>query len=248
MRMIGNEKTQTPAPIYEAPTAGAYIVGITEIENHDSESYLGVKADILEGPYKGFYTRWRDEHPDWRDPLTFRKYYTAKAVPFFRGFCNAVSRSNGNFTFDGDKINHDERTLVGKRFGVVLRAVEYYTNSGDLRTRLEIFREIPVDQVPYQPVPQVLTIAKQEELKARRAARQGTPALAPAYTQPARTAGAHTDSRIRPAPRAGTDSNPGIHPGSAVRTGSGVRAVCRCEREHEHGRDAFHVRRQETAW
>lgn len=185
MRMIGNEKTQTPAPIYEAPTAGAYIVGITEIENHDSESYLGVKADILEGPYKGFYTRWRDEHPDWRDPLTFRKYYTAKAVPFFRGFCNAVSRSNGNFTFDGDKINHDERTLVGKRFGVVLRAVEYYTNSGDLRTRLEIFREIPVDQVPYQPVPQVLTIAKQEELKARRAARQGTPALAPAYTQPA---------------------------------------------------------------
>lgn len=194
MRMLDFCNTQTPAPVYEAPTAGAYVIGITAVEAHDDKSYLDLECDILVGPFKEFYTRWRAEHPDWRDPLHYRRYYTPRALGFFKRFCDAVSRSNGNFVFDGAKVNHDERTLVGKRLGVVLQAVEYYTNSGDLRTRLEILREIPVDRVPYEPVPPVLTIAKQEEIKARRAMRQGTPvpaqaaqapAQAPAYQQPA---------------------------------------------------------------
>ena len=188
MRMLDFSNTQTPAPVYEAPTAGAYVIGITGAEAHDDKSYLDLEGDILDGPYKGYYTRWRAEHPDWRDPLHYRRYYTPRALGFFKRFCDAVSRSNGNFVFDGAKVNHDERTLVGKRLGVVLQAVEYYTNSGDLRTRLEILREIPIDRVPYEPVPPVLTIAKQEEIKARREARKqgATPAPAPAaYAQPA---------------------------------------------------------------
>ena len=183
MRMLDYSNTQTPAPVYEAPTAGAYVIGITAVEAHDDKSYLDLQCDIIEGPYKGYYTRWRAEHPDWRDPLTYRRYYTPRALQFFQKFCEAVSRSNGNYVFDGAKVNHDERTLVGKRLGVVLREVEYYTNSGDLRTRLEVFREVPVDRVPYTPTPKISTIAEQEARKARR---QGTtPAPAPAQPAPA---------------------------------------------------------------
>lgn len=183
MRMLDFSNTQTPAPVYEAPAPGAYVIGLNSVTDHDTESYLGLTGDILEGPFAGYYTRWRQEHPDWRDPLTYRKYYTTRALPFFRRFCDAVSRSNGNYVFDGGEINHDERTLVGKRLGVVLRAVEYYTNSGDLRTRLEVLKEIPIDRVPYEPVPKTLTIAEQE---AREARKKGTPAPAPAaYAQPA---------------------------------------------------------------
>lgn len=188
MRMLDFSNTQTPAPVYEAPAPGAYVIGLNEVTDHDTESYLGLKGDILEGPFAGYYTRWRQEHPDWRDPLTYRKYYTTRALPFFRRFCDAVSRSNGNYVFDGGKINHDERTLVGKRLGVVLRAVEYYTNSGDLRTRLEVYKEIPVDRVPYEPTPKVLTIADQEAREARRQGATPAPAPAQTYAQPAQVA------------------------------------------------------------
>lgn len=178
-----NNQTIAPTCAYEAPAAGAYPVGITAVTDHESESYLEVQCDIIDGPFAGYYTRWRAEHPDWRDPLTYRRYYTPRALQFFQRFCDAVSRSNGNYIFDGSKINADERTLVGKRLGVVLREVEYYTNSGDLRTRLEVFREVPVDRVPYTSAPKISTIAEQEARKARR---QGTtPAPAPASAQPA---------------------------------------------------------------
>ena len=217
MRMLDFSNTQTPAaPTYEAPAAGAYPIGITAVEDHPGESYLDLFGDFIEGPFKGYYPRRRAEHPDWRDPLHFRKYYTPRALGFFKRFCDAVSRSNGNYVFDGAQVNCDEKTLVGKRFGVVLQPVEYYTNSGDLAIRLEVLKEIPVDQVPYEQVPKVLTIAKQEEIKARKAARQAArqstpapvpaaqafaqqpqqvtqPAQAPAYTQqPAQTVARQT--------------------------------------------------------
>ena len=186
MRMLDFSNTQTPAaPTYEAPAAGAYPIGITAVEDHPGESYLDLFCDFIEAPFKGYYTRRRAEHPDWRDPLHFRKYYTPRALGFFKRFCAAVSRSNGNYVFDGAKVNCDERTLVGKRFGVVLQPVEYYTNSGDLAIRLEVLKEIPVDQVPYEQVPKILTIAKQEEIKARKAARQAARQSTPAPAQPA---------------------------------------------------------------
>ena len=198
MRIPEYNNTQTPAaPAFEAPAAGAYPCVITEVEDHPKESYLRVKWDIAEGPYKGYYSRLRAEHPDWKDHAEYRKYYTPAALKYFHRFCNAASRSNGSYVFDGKKINCDERTLVGKKIGLVLQAREYYKNTGDLGLCLEVLKEIPVDRVPYEPVPSVLTIAKQEEIKARKAARQSTPA--PAQPAPA-PAQAFAQQAAQPAP------------------------------------------------
>ena len=188
MRMIdfGNMPTTAPTTYDDRPVSGAYVIVITKVTDHPAESYLEIVYDIAEGPYKGYCSRLRAEHPDWTWVGTYRRYYTPAALWAFRKLGDAVSRSNGNYVFDGARINCDEKTLVGKKMGLVLRDREYYGNDGNLRTRLEVLKEVPVDRVPYEPIPSVYTIAQQEERKARR---QGTPAPAPAaYAQPAQPA------------------------------------------------------------
>lgn len=181
---VNRNNTQTPATTTDdRPVSGVYPVIITDVQDCPGESHLKIWYDFADGPYKGYYTRLRQEHPDWVWLGMYRRYYTPSAMWAFDKLCNAVSRSNGNFAFDGDKVNSDEKTLIGKRMGLVIRGKEYYTNSGDLSIKPDVVKEVPVDRVPYEPVPPVLTIAKQEELKARRAARQSTPA--PAQPAPA---------------------------------------------------------------
>lgn len=199
MRKLNYGNIQTPAPVYEAPAPGAYPCTILEVKDNPAEDHLNITADINDGPFKGHFTRWRQEHPDWRDPLTYRKYYTTRALPFFRRFCDAVSRSNGGYVFDGDTVNADEKTLVGKKIGLVLRAREYYGNDGNLRTRLEVYKEIPIDRVPYEPVPKTLTIADQEAREARRQGATPAPAPAQTYAQPAQAAPAQAFAQA-PAP------------------------------------------------
>ena len=127
------------------------------------------------------------------------RYYTPAALWAFDKLCNAVSRSNGNYVFDGEKINADEKTLIGKRMGLVIRGKEYYTNSGDLRIKLDVVKEIPVDRIPYESVPEVLTIAKQEEIKARKAARQAARQSAPAPAPAPAQAFAQQSQAVQPA-------------------------------------------------
>ena len=85
-----------------------------------------------------------------------------------------------DFTQVEMEVSFDEKMKVdiSKTLGNVI-----HQNTGDLGLCLEVLKEIPVDRVPYEPVPSVLTIAKQEEIKARKAARQSTPA--PAQPAPA---------------------------------------------------------------
>lgn len=189
---VNRSNTQTPASnTDDRPVSGVYPVIITDVQDCPGESHLKIWYDFADGPYKGYYTRLRQEHPDWVWLGMYRRYYTPSAMWAFDKLCNAVSRSNGNFAFDGDKVNSDEKTLIGKRMGLVIRGKEYYTNSGDLSIKPDVVKEIPVDRVRYEQVPEVLTIQKQEEIKARREARKqgATPAPAPAaYTQPAQPA------------------------------------------------------------
>ena len=65
----------------------------------------------------------------------------------FKRMCSAVSKSNGNFVFDGDQINRDERTLVGKYVGIVFQEEEYIGNDGSVKTRLNVYAERPVDDI-----------------------------------------------------------------------------------------------------
>lgn len=138
---------------FKSVTPGAYICKICAVEDVPEKEYLKVSYDIATGEFAGYYTETRKAHPDWAWSGAYVKSYKTKALPMLKRFCSAVSKSNGSYIFDAGAINSDEQTLVGKKIGLVLGDEEYYSNSGELRTRLYVAREFPIDQVAAQKIP-----------------------------------------------------------------------------------------------
>lgn len=138
--------------------AGAYICVITAVEDVPNKEYLKVSYDIDAGEFKYYYSSIRLNHPDWAWVGAYAKSYKPTALPMFKRFCSAVSKSNGRYVFDGGSVNADESTLVGKKIGLVLREEEYYSNSGDVRTRLIVHTECPIDKVSSQRVPEPIRV------------------------------------------------------------------------------------------
>lgn len=139
--------------------AGAYNCVIRKVEDFPDREYLKVSYDIAEGEFAGHFDAIRADHPDWAWIGAYVKSYKATALPMFKRFCSAVSKSNGNFIFDGNTINSDESTLVDKHLGLILREEEYYSNSGDKRTRLAVYSECPVDKLATAKVPEIKRLA-----------------------------------------------------------------------------------------
>ena len=135
--------------------AGVYICVIRNVEDVPDKDYLKVTYDIADGEYKGYYDELRANHPDWSWVGAYVKSYKEKALPMFKRFCSAISKSNAGFVFDGGDVNADERTLIGKKLGIVLREEEYYGNDGEVRTRLAVHKEFPVDVIAKQKVPEL---------------------------------------------------------------------------------------------
>lgn len=143
---------------FKRPGAGAYICGITKVEDVSDKEYLKVTYDIIDGEFKGYYKEMRENNPEWAWAGAYVKSYKTAALPMFKRFCTAVSRSNGNFVFDGNTVNADEQTLVGKKIGLLLGEEEYYGNDGELKTRLIVVREFSIDKLNEQKVPEIKKI------------------------------------------------------------------------------------------
>lgn len=143
---------------FERPTAGAYICRITAVEDVPHKEYLKVTYDIDKGKFAGYYEKTRNDHPDWAWAGAYVKSYKTNALPMLKRFCSAVSKSNGNYVFDCGAVNADERTLVGKRIGLLFQDEEYYGNDGNKRTRLIVNREFPIDKLSEQKTPKAKTL------------------------------------------------------------------------------------------
>lgn len=143
---------------FKRPGAGAYICGITKVEDVSDKEYLKVTYDIIDGEFKGYYKEMRENNPEWAWAGAYVKSYKTAALPMFKRFCTAVSRSNGNFVFDGNTVNADEQTLVGKKIGLLFGEEEYYGNDGELKTRLYVVREFSIDKLGEQKVPELKKI------------------------------------------------------------------------------------------
>ena len=126
-------------------TAGGYVCQYTKVEDREDKEYLYMEFDIVEGEFKGYFKDLSDRFGFWGGKC-YRSYKEA-AKPMFKRMCSAVSKSNGNFVFDGDQINRDERTLVGKYVGIVFQEEEYIGNDGSVKTRLNVYAERPVDDI-----------------------------------------------------------------------------------------------------
>ena len=138
---------------FRRPEPGPYICKITAVRDFIDDQYLEVEYDIDDGEFQGYYTDMRERGYKWAGK--YRKYYKEKALPFFKRFCTAVSRSNGKFVFDAGQENCEEQTLVGKRIGLLFQEEEYYGNDGALKTRLNVFREFSIDKIDQQKTPDI---------------------------------------------------------------------------------------------
>lgn len=159
----------TEAGEYKTLPAGAYICVIRNAEDIPDKEQLAITYDVAAGEYKGYYDEIRDRHPDWTYIGRYTKSYKPKALPFFKRFCTAISKSNGNFVFDGGSVNSDERTLIGKKLGLMFGEEEYYSNSGDLRTRLYVAFEFSADKINEQKIPAVKRIKEDAKTEPKKA-------------------------------------------------------------------------------
>lgn len=139
---------------------GAYICKICGVEDFPEKEYLKIIYDIAQGDFAGYYTDIRKSHPDWAWSGAYVKSYKTKALPMLKRFCSAVSKSNGNYVFDAGTVNSDETTLIGKKIGLLFGEEEYYSNSGELKTRLYVAREFPVDAIGSQKTPKKREVEK----------------------------------------------------------------------------------------
>ena len=157
----------TEATDFKRPDAGAYICKITAVEDVADKEYLKVPYDIAQGEFANYYTEMRTNHPDWAWAGAYVKSYKSTALPIFKRFCSAVSKSNGNYVFDAGAVNSDETTLIGKKVGILFQEEEYYGNDGNIRKRLIVNREFEVGKLAEQktPEPKKLPELQKQEFK-----------------------------------------------------------------------------------
>lgn len=152
MRSVDTTNVQE-AGEFKKPSPGAYICTLEKVEDIPDKEYLKITYDIFEGEFSGYYSEMRENHPEWTWAGSYCRSYKEKALGMFKRFCSAVSKSNGNYIFDGGTVNSDERTLAGKKIGLVFQSEEYYGNDGERKTRLIVNREFPVSEIGSQKVP-----------------------------------------------------------------------------------------------
>lgn len=144
MRAIDLSNVQEAGSNRQLP-AGGYVCRIKEATDFEARNYLYVEFEVAEGEYAGYFKQLEERAGFWG----LKKYcsYTEKALPMFKRFCSAVSKSNPGYVFDGGKTNADEKTLTGKLIGLVLQEEEYIKNNGEVGTRLNVYVECDVEKI-----------------------------------------------------------------------------------------------------
>lgn len=121
---------------YEQLTPGAYVCKFSLVRDEPSKGYLYAEYDIAEGEHEGYYARLADRAGFWGGRIYLS--YSDKALRIFTRAIKAINNDNPGYEFNPfqDGKNNDERTLVGKQFGIVLHEEEYTKNDGSIGTRL----------------------------------------------------------------------------------------------------------------
>ena len=144
MRQINNWDQIEEQKEFETLKPGGYIAVIKNVQDDVEKEYLKVSYDIAEGQFKDYYMNLYKSKNFWGG--AFFRSYKEKAQPMFKGFINAIEKSN-----PGYKWNWDEKTLKGKKIGIVLMEEEYIptqgNNAGQVKTRLIVQEVHTVEKI-----------------------------------------------------------------------------------------------------
>lgn len=117
----------------QALPAGKYICeikGAKVAKTSGGTEQLILQLDIAEGDYKGYYSsayaadleRYGTK-AKWRNGGLFRQGWEGNSLPYFHGLMTCIEKSN-----NGYKWNWEEKTLKGKRIGVLFGREQFLIN------------------------------------------------------------------------------------------------------------------------
>ena len=148
--MLGvNMKNVESAGAYPRPKPGGYVIKITSAINNKQNERIDMEFDFSEGEFKGYYADMK-ERLGWHNGK-FSKSYKTKALPFLKGFIEAIQTSNDSTDglVVGDFDDIDETKLPGLIVGMVMGEKEYLGNDGKKKVRLDTYNAqfIPVEGI-----------------------------------------------------------------------------------------------------
>ena len=150
---------------------GAYVCGITEVEDFPAREYLRVLVDIIQGERANYFAD--DFYHDKPYAHSIIMSYKESAMPMLKGRLHVITDCNPGFDAEAALNAGKEQMLVGKAVGVVFREEEYFNKKTgefemgsprpDRLCRLdELDREKNAN-----PKPKTLTDAKKREALVR---------------------------------------------------------------------------------
>ena len=142
---------------FETLPAGGYKCIIKKVaceKTQAGKEYLKLAIDILEGDFKDFFQKRYDndtrEDKKWSGVWTvfIEGFNPGTTNPKFKGLITSVEASNPKFTF-----NFDEKTLEGKKVGIVFREEDFLGTDGLPHTAVKPFFALSIDKAEDAKIP-----------------------------------------------------------------------------------------------
>ena len=134
MKRINNWENIQESTSFKRLTPNGYSVKILKVEDHPEKEYLKIYFDIVKGDDKGYFKKQYDgdtrKEKKWPNAGTFIRSYKDSAASMFKGFTNAIEKSNKGYQW-----NFDEKTLVNKVVGLIIADEQYQNQKGQVRVR-----------------------------------------------------------------------------------------------------------------
>lgn len=134
MKRIENWDSIVESTSFKRLTPNGYICKILKVEDYPEKEYLKIYFDIFKGDDKGYFKKQYDgdtrKEKKWPNAGTFIRSYKDSAASMFKGFTNAIERSNKGYKWD-----FDEKTLVNKVVGLIIADEQYQNQKGQVRVR-----------------------------------------------------------------------------------------------------------------
>lgn len=134
MKRIENWDSIIESTSFKRLTPNGYIVKILNVEDYPDKEYLKIYFDIVKGDDKGYFKKQYDgdtrKERKWPNAGTFIRSYKDSAASMFKGFINAIEKSNKGYQW-----NFDEKTLVNKIIGLIIADEQYQNQKGQVRVR-----------------------------------------------------------------------------------------------------------------
>lgn len=121
---------------------GGYIAVITAVEDiplnpaTNKGDYLKIEFDICEGEFIDYFKEM-NERLGW-DNGNFVRSYKETAMGMFKGFLEAIDKSNGTDFSVKAASGFNEHELIGKTVGVIMGEEEYKKNDGSIGTKIVV--------------------------------------------------------------------------------------------------------------